>query len=161
MPAVNVHKRHKPWAVIKAHTLKKMHETLANAAAQYKSCQLAPAVLHTAHIAQALSMARCVTREGACQTPTLLIVHSMGTCMCLNGRKCGRQTQAMQCAPLHHTCPAPPPPGCAHPRTTPHTAFTYNTRCDDVGRKCGQFTQLPQTATDASKPFKPPQQRVR
>ena len=67
----------------------------------------------------------------------------------------------MQCAPLHHTCPAQPPPVFAHPRTTLHTVSTYNARFDDVGRKCGRFTQLPRTVAVAVNHFKPPQQRTR
>ena len=99
---------------------------LASAGDQYKSAQLAPAVLHTACTAYALSMERRATRKGSCQTPTLFSEDSIHTCGALNSRKCGRRPQATQCAPPHHTSPAqPPPPGlqtrAQHPTQCPLT----------------------------------------
>ena len=103
--------------------VEQLRGTLASAGDQYKRCQLPPAVLHTARKAYALSMERRVTRKGACQAPTLFSEHRMGTCVCLNRRKCGHRPQAMQCAPSHHASPAqPPPPGL-------HTPAQHPTQC--------------------------------
>ena len=101
--------------------VEEMRGTLANVGGQYKSHQVAPAVLHTARRAYTLSMERRVTRKGACQAPTLFSGHRMGTCVCLNGRRCERRHRAMQCAPPQHTCSAQVPRVC-----TPQNNITHS-----------------------------------
>ena len=135
--------------------VEQMRGTLANAGDQYSSRQLAPAVLHTARSAYTLSMDRRVTRKGACQAPTLFSEHRLGTCVCLNSRKCGRRHRAMQCAPPQHTCSAQVPRVCTPQNNTTHSVHVQHPVCwcrSQVrvvhpvalnGRSCGQSLQTP------------------
>ena len=137
--------------------VEQMRGMLANAGDQYTSHQVAPAVQHTARRAYTHRMERRVTRKGACQNSTLFSGHRMGTCVCLNSRKCGRRHRAMQCAPPQHTCSAQVPRVCTPQNNTPHSVYVQHPVCwcrSQVravhpfavnGRSCGQSLQTPAT----------------
>ena len=134
---------------------------VANAGDQYRSRQLAPAVLHTARRAYALSMERRVTGKVPVR-PLPCSVNTGWAPACVStGASAGVDTK--QCSVHHHTAHAlhNPPRVCTPQDNTPHSVHLQHPVCccrsqvravhpvAPNGRSCGQSFQTPATAGEA------------